>query len=80
MIGDGDEQALLESGADASGGVGDDEGLAAEEAEDAGGEGDLGDGVALIGVDAALHDGDGDSGGDHTPFSASTLRGIGQHP
>jgi hypothetical protein len=57
VVGDGDERALLQVGADASCCVGDDEGLAAEETEDAGGEGDLGDGIALIGVDAALHDG-----------------------
>ena len=62
MVGDGDEVALLVVGVDAAGGVGDDESLAAEEAEDAGGEGDLGEGVALVGVDAALHDGDGNSG------------------
>ena len=62
MVGDGDEGALLVAGVDAAGGVGDDEGLAADEAEDAGGEGDLGEGVALVGVDAALHDGDGDAG------------------
>ena len=54
--------ALFVAGVDAAGGVGDDEGFAAEEAEDAGGEGDLGEGVALVGVDAALHDGYGDSG------------------
>ena len=42
MVGDGDEGALRVAGVDAAGGVGDDEGLAAEEAEDAGGEGDLG--------------------------------------
>ena len=62
VVGDGDERALLVAGVDAAGGVGDDEGFAAEEAEDAGGEGDLGEGVALVGVDAALHDGDGDAG------------------
>jgi len=62
VVGDGDDGALGETGADAAGGVGDDEGFAAEKAEDAGGEGDLGEGVALVGVDAALHDGDGDVG------------------
>ena len=62
MVGDGDERALPVAGVDAAGGVGDDEGFAADEAEDAGGEGDLGEGVALVGVDAALHDGDRDSG------------------
>jgi len=62
VVGDGYERALLQGGADAAGGVGDDEGLRAEEAEDAGGEGDLGDGIALVGVDAALHDGYGDAG------------------
>ena len=46
----------------AAGGVGDDEGGAAEEAEDAGGEGDLLHRVAFVGVDAALHDGYGDAG------------------
>ena len=61
MVGDGDEGALPEVGVDAAGGVGDDEGVAAEEAEDASGEGDLGERVALVGVDAALHDGDGDA-------------------
>ena len=61
MVGDGDDGALRECGADASGGVGDDEGLATEEAEDAGGEGDLIHAVALVGVDAALHDGYGDA-------------------
>jgi len=49
---------------DAAGGVGDDEGFAADEAEDAGREGDLGEGVALVGVDAALHDGYRDAGDD----------------
>ncbi len=62
MVGDGDEGALLQGGADAACGIGNDEGLAAEEAQDTGGEGDLGDGVALIGVDAALHDRNRDSG------------------
>ena len=62
VVGDGDERALPVAGVDAAGGVGDDEGFAAEEAEDAGREGDLGERVALVGVDAALHDGDGDSG------------------
>ncbi len=62
VVGDGDEGAGGVGGVDAAGGVGDDEGGAAEEAEDAGGEGDLGHGVALVGVDAALHDGDGDAG------------------
>ena len=37
MVGDDNDGALREGGADASGGVGDDEGLATEEAEDAGG-------------------------------------------
>ena len=50
------------AGVDAAGGVGDDEGFAAEESEDAGREGDFGERIALVGVDAALHDGDGDSG------------------
>ena len=53
---------MLVAGVDAAGGVGDDERFAADEAEDAGGEGDLGEGVALVGVDASLHDGDGNSG------------------
>ena len=61
VVGDGDDGALREVGADAAGGVGDDEGLATEEAEDASGEGDLVHGVALVGVDAALHDGYGDA-------------------
>ena len=61
VVGDGDESALLKGGADAAGGVSDDEGFAAKETEDAGGEGDLGDGVALVKVGAALHDGDGDA-------------------
>ncbi len=62
MVGDGDDGSLAVAGVDASGGVGDDESLDAEETEDAGGEGDLRHGVALVGVDAALHDGYGDSG------------------
>ena len=36
VVGDGDEGALLQGGADAASGVGDDEGFAAEEAEDSG--------------------------------------------
>ena len=62
VVGDGDERALGDVGADASGGVGDDEDPAAEQAEDAGGEGDLVHRVALISVDAALHDCDWDAG------------------
>jgi len=62
VVGDGDERALCVAGVDPAGCVGDDESFAADEAEDAGREGDLGEGVALVGVDAALHDGDGDSG------------------
>ncbi len=62
VVGDGDEGAGGVGGVDAAGGVGDDEGGAAEQAEDAGGKGDLRHGVALVGVDAALHDGDGDAG------------------
>ena len=61
VVGDGDDGALCVAGADAACGVGDDEGLAAEEPEDAGGEGDLFHGVALVGVDAALHDGYGNA-------------------
>src|SRR6266851_2923380 len=62
VVGDGDDGSLAVAGVDASGGVGDDELADAEEAEDAGGEGDLRHGVALVGVDAALHDGYGDAG------------------
>ena len=62
VIGDSNEAALLVAGVDASGGVGDDEGFRAEQTEDAGGEGDFGERVAFVGVDAALHDGDGNSG------------------
>ena len=62
MVGDGDQRALPVTGVDASCGVSDDESLAAEETEDAGGEGDLGEGVALISMNAALHDGYGDLG------------------
>ena len=62
VVGDGDEGALLVAGIDAAGGVGDDEVFAADEAEDSSGEGDLGEGVALVGVDAALHDGYRDRG------------------
>ncbi len=61
VVRDGYQGALWDVGADAAGGVRDDERGAAEETEDAGGEGDLREGVALIGVDAALHDGYGDS-------------------
>ena len=61
VVGDGDDGALCEGGADASGGVGDDEGLRAEETEDAGGEGHLVHAVALVGVDSALHDCDGNA-------------------
>ncbi len=61
MVGDDNDGALREGRADASGGVGDDEGLATEEAEDAGGEGDLIHAVAFVGMDAALHDGYGDA-------------------
>jgi len=53
---------LLVAGVYASGGVGDDERFAADEAEDASGKGDRGEGIALVGVDSALHDGDGDAG------------------
>lgn len=62
VVGDCDDGALRKGGADAAGGVGDDEGFATEETEDAGGEGDLLHAVALVGVDAALHDGYGDAG------------------
>ncbi len=61
MVGDGYEGALWDVVADAAGGVGDDEGGAAEQAEDASGEGDLRERVAFVGVDAALHDGYGDA-------------------
>jgi hypothetical protein len=50
-----------EPGVDAAGSVGDDERTAAKQAQDAGGKGDVLDGVAFVGVDAALHDGDGNS-------------------
>ncbi len=57
-----DNEASLGVGCvDPPGGVGDDEGLAAEETEDACREGDLRHGVTFIGVDAALHDGYGDA-------------------
>ena len=63
MVGDGYERAVGAGGADAAGGVGDDEGVVQpSSAEDADGEGDLGHGVALVGVDATLHDGDGNAG------------------
>ena len=62
VIGDEDEGAGREIRIDAAGGIGDDERAAAEEGEDAGREGDVGKGVALVGVDAALHDGDGCAG------------------
>ena len=61
MVVDGDQLPYGERGPDASGGVGDDERGTAKEAEDARGEDDVGDGVALVGVDAALHDGDRDA-------------------
>ncbi len=57
MVGDADEAALAVVEVDAAGGVGHDEAGAAEKREDARGEDDLGHGVALIGVHAALHDG-----------------------
>lgn len=62
VVGDGHDGSLTVAGVDAACGVGDDELADAEETEDAGGEGDLGHGVALVGVDSALHDGYGDSG------------------
>jgi hypothetical protein len=61
MVGDGDQSAWSVTRVDASGSVGDDEGFATEETEDACRKGDLGDRVALVGVDAALHDGYGDT-------------------
>ena len=61
VVGDADEAALRVGLVDAAGGVGDDERLAAEQAEHAHGEGDLGHCVAFVGVHAALHDGDGDA-------------------
>jgi len=62
MVGYGHKRALFIAGVDSPGGIGDDERFAAEEAEDASGEGDFGERVALVSVDAALHDGDWDSG------------------
>ena len=62
VVGDADEFAGGEGGADAAGGVGDDDGADAEERKDAHGEGDFVHGVALVGVDAALHDGYGNAG------------------
>ena len=76
VVGDGDQGALGVGGVDAAGGVGDDEGGAAEQAEDAGGEGDLGHGIALVGVDSALHDGDRDSGGGAANRSQDELAGV----
>ncbi len=61
MVGDADEAALRVGLVDAAGGVGDDDCLAAEQAEHAHGEGDLGHRVALVGVHAALHDSDSDA-------------------
>ena len=61
MVRDGDEKSLLVLGVDTTGSVGDDEGFAPEEAEDAGREGNFGERVAFIGVDATLHDGYGDA-------------------
>ena len=58
VVADRDEGALLVCGVEAAGGVGEDEGLAAEQAEDAGGKRDLRHRVALVGVNAAGHDGD----------------------
>ena len=55
VVGDGHQRALGDVVADAAGGVGDDKGEAAEQAEDPGWEGDLRpERVALVGVDAAL--------------------------
>ena len=48
----------MKFGIDSAGSVGDDERAAAEERQHAGGEGDLGGGVALIKVHAALQHGD----------------------
>src|SRR6185312_4707793 len=62
VVGDADEAALRVGPVDAAGGVGDDERLAAEQAEHAHGERHFGHCVAFIRVHAALHDGDGDSG------------------
>ena len=62
MVGDEDEGAGGVCGVDAAGGVGDEEGAAAEKGEDAGGKAELSGGVALVGVHAALHDGDGCAG------------------
>lgn len=55
VIGDGNQRALLITGVDASSSIGDDEGLAAEQTEDADGEGNLGRGVSLIGMSTTLH-------------------------
>jgi len=80
VIGEGDDGSLAVAGVDATGGVGDDEALHAEEAEDTGGEGDLGHVVALVGVDAALHDGYGDSGdgADDESSAVADYGGLGE--
>jgi hypothetical protein len=57
-----DELAGGEVGADAAGGVGDDQRFYAEAGEDADGKDDLAGGAALVGVDAALHDGERSAG------------------
>jgi hypothetical protein len=62
VIREGYDHSLGVGGVDPAGGVGDDEGFAAEQAEDASREGDLGNGVALVGVGAAFHNDDGDAG------------------
>ncbi len=79
MVGDGDEGAGG-VGVDAAGGVGDDQDAAAEEAEDTGGEDDLGNGVALVGVDAAFHDGDGDTrdGAEEEVAGVADYGGLGE--
>ena len=59
VIGEKDELADAVTVLNAAGGVGEDDGADAEGAEHAHGEGDLGGGVALVGMDAALHDEDG---------------------
>src|ERR1700722_16248913 len=80
MVADGDERAFPEAGVDAPGGVGDDEFVAAKHAEDSGGVSNLGEWVALVGMDAALHNGDDNpADGADDKFAAVAFHG-GERP
>ena len=76
VVADADQGSGSPDGVDAAGGVGDDEGLAAEQAEDAGGKGDFGEGATFVEVRAALQDGDWLSG-DGTEKEMSGVAGDG---